>query len=214
MSPVVAWQAATSGQSRQARAKASVGMRPRFSSFTVTKREEPEADLRRVEQRRVAADHAGLLQRAHAPQARAGRERHAPGELQVGDAPVLLQQVEELAVGLVRAWAWPYRCVGVIWSAILLREAGVTARHLCNPIAAGAAYNPAGSAARPEETRHDRAGPRSTTRWAPTASSSSSTPRPNPELLGALFEQLGFAPSPGTAPRTWRSTGRGASTSS
>jgi hypothetical protein len=46
MSPVSEWQPSTSGQSLTARAKASVGMRPRFSSFTFTKAMSPSPTLR------------------------------------------------------------------------------------------------------------------------------------------------------------------------
>ena len=45
MSPVIEWQPTTSGQSCTAFANASVGMRPRFSSFTVTKARRPRPTL-------------------------------------------------------------------------------------------------------------------------------------------------------------------------
>ena len=56
------------------------------------------AELLLVEQRAVALDVAGLLQRAHAPQA--GRRRNADParQLHIGDAAVVLQLLQDLAV--------------------------------------------------------------------------------------------------------------------
>src|SRR3546814_9611894 len=52
----------------------------------------------RLEQGHVAGDDAGLLQLAHAPPAGRGRDADRPGEIDVGNAGVLLQHRQDAAV--------------------------------------------------------------------------------------------------------------------
>ena len=59
---------------------------------------EAAADRGGVDVGVVAADHAGALQRAHAAQARRGREADALGELDVREPPVGLQVAEDCAI--------------------------------------------------------------------------------------------------------------------
>jgi hypothetical protein len=51
-----------------------------------------------VEQGAVALDVAGLLQRAHPPQAGRSRDADAAGKLDIGDSAILLQLLEDLPV--------------------------------------------------------------------------------------------------------------------
>jgi hypothetical protein len=51
-----------------------------------------------VEQRAIALDVAGLLQRAHPPQAGRRRNTDSPRQLHIGDAAVVLQLFENPAV--------------------------------------------------------------------------------------------------------------------
>ena len=59
---------------------------------------EAAADRGRVDVGVVAADHAGLLERADAAQARGRREPHALGQLDVREAPVGLQMAQNCAI--------------------------------------------------------------------------------------------------------------------
>src|SRR5262245_64705931 len=56
-----------------------------------------------VEQRKVASDHAGLFQGAHASQARGRRNTDLARQLDVADAAVGLQLLENAPVGGVEA---------------------------------------------------------------------------------------------------------------
>src|SRR5215468_5610033 len=51
-----------------------------------------------VEQRTIALDVAGLFERAHAAQARRSRDADPARKLDIGDAAVILQLLENLAV--------------------------------------------------------------------------------------------------------------------
>ena len=66
------------------------------STWTVTSK--PRPDRGGVDVGVVAADHAGALERAHAAQARRGREADALGQLDVGEPPVGLQLAEDCAI--------------------------------------------------------------------------------------------------------------------
>ena len=55
--------------------------------------------------REIAGDHAGLLQRAHAPQAGRRRDADLARELDVGDAAVGLQFLEDAPIGSIEAGA-------------------------------------------------------------------------------------------------------------
>ena len=63
---------------------------------------EPEAELLAVEDGAVAGDHAGLLERAQAAQARGRRQVQPLGERGVGDPALVLQDLEHPAVNAVQ----------------------------------------------------------------------------------------------------------------
>ena len=64
-----------------------------------------EADALLVQHAEVAGDHAGLLQRAHAPQARRRRDADLAREVDVADAAVGLQLLEDAPIGSIEAGA-------------------------------------------------------------------------------------------------------------
>ena len=65
--------------------------------------DESGADRLAVDERDDSADDSGRLERAHAPEARRGREADARRQLLVGDGGVLLQLAQDLAVDFIHA---------------------------------------------------------------------------------------------------------------
>ena len=57
----------------------------------------------------VAADRARRLESADAAQARGGREAHAVGELDVAEAPVVLELAQYCAIKAIHGQIMPYR---------------------------------------------------------------------------------------------------------
>src|SRR5688572_10458602 len=146
---------------------------------------EAQAHLARLDQGDIAADHARGFQRTDAAKRRAGRQAHAAGDFEVGQAAFALQDVQDLPVGAVEGLhvtSTQYYCATVPVCASDRK-----------PIAVVQAYD-----------RRDflwrTAWPRSTTRWAPTASSSSSTPPPIRSSWGRFSSRWASPP--------WRSTAR------
>jgi len=64
--------------------------------------QQAQADARRVDQRHVLADDTQLLQPPNAAQAGRGRQRHPLGDLLVGQAAILLQQLDDAQIGAVQ----------------------------------------------------------------------------------------------------------------
>ncbi|MGY3585285.1 hypothetical protein ACVIGB_005660 [Bradyrhizobium sp. USDA 4341] len=62
---------------------------------------EPKSNSRRVDQCHIGIDDAGLFQGPDAPHAGGGREADPFGQLEIGDAALDLQHVEDLPVHLV-----------------------------------------------------------------------------------------------------------------
>ena len=75
------------------------------STCTVTSKPRPTADG--IDVGVVAADHAGLLERAHAAQARGRREPHALGELDVREPPVRLELTQDCAIECIHGQIMP-----------------------------------------------------------------------------------------------------------
>ena len=67
-----------------------------------------QADGFRLHQRDIAGDDPALFQRAHAAQARAGAEADIFAQLLVGEAAIVLEAAEDLAVYRVEIGIWHY----------------------------------------------------------------------------------------------------------
>src|SRR5262249_11529656 len=62
-----------------------------------------EAKRSIVEERSIAADEPGFLERADSPQARRRRDAYFAGKLHIGNATVGLQLTQDASIGLVEA---------------------------------------------------------------------------------------------------------------
>src|SRR5262249_58409364 len=84
--------------------------------------EDRQADRRRLEQRRVAGDEAGVLEAPQPPPARRGRKPDALGELLVRDARVRLQLLEDLAVEAIERARHFGSCFSLAWRNNIAKE--------------------------------------------------------------------------------------------
>jgi hypothetical protein len=91
-------------------------------------RGEAEAELLRIEDRRVAKDHAGFFEAAQAAQAGGGGERDLGGQVGVLDAALLLKDREDAAVGAVEVGGGVFMgrsCASGFGRATIVRQSAI-----------------------------------------------------------------------------------------